>query len=43
MIKDNELNILGTVLKACCTNPATGYFRDGFCRTNQEDSGMHTL
>ena len=43
MIKDNELNILGTVLKACCANPATGYFRDGFCRTIQEDAGTHIL
>ncbi len=43
MIKDHELNILGTVLKACCISPATGYFRDGFCRTIQEDSGTHIL
>jgi hypothetical protein len=39
----NQLNILGTALKSCCDNPATGYFRDGFCRTIQEDSGTHVL
>ena len=43
MLKNNELNILGTKLKSCCNKPATGYFRDGFCRTIQEDSGTHIL
>jgi uncharacterized protein (DUF2237 family) len=43
MLKDNELNVLGTALKPCCNEPATGYFRDGFCRTIQEDSGTHVL
>jgi len=43
MLKNNELNILGTALEPCCNNPATGYFRDGFCRTIQEDSGTHIL
>jgi uncharacterized protein (DUF2237 family) len=43
MIKNKELNILGTDLDACCDNPPTGYFRDGFCRTIQEDSGTHIL
>jgi len=43
MIKNKELNILGTALKACCVEPATGYFRDGFCRTIQEDAGTHIL
>lgn len=43
MLKINELNILGTPLKSCCNNPVTGYFRDGFCRTIQEDSGTHIL
>ncbi|MGK0307421.1 MAG: hypothetical protein ACI8RP_000373 [Urechidicola sp.] len=43
MLKDTQLNVLGTVLKSCCNNPATGYFRDGFCRTIEEDSGTHIL
>ena len=43
MIKNKELNILGTALKSCCDDPATGYFRDGFCRTIEEDSGTHVL
>ena len=43
MINNTELNVLGTALKPCCTSPTTGYFRDGFCRTIQEDSGTHIV
>jgi uncharacterized protein (DUF2237 family) len=43
MLKGIELNVLGTALKSCCNSPATGYFRDGFCRTIQEDSGTHIV
>jgi len=43
MTTNKELNILGTALESCCDNPATGYFRDGFCRTIQEDAGTHIL
>ena len=38
-----ELNVLGTKLAPCCTDTATGYLRDGYCRTIQEDSGTHIL
>jgi len=38
-----ELNVLGTQLQACCTNPSTGYFRDGYCRTISQDSGTHIV
>lgn len=37
------LNVLGTKLKPCCSDPATGYFRDGFCRTISEDTGTHIV
>lgn len=43
MVRNIGLNILGTALEACCDNPPTGYFRDDFCRTIQEDSGTHVL
>ena len=36
-------NVLGTDLKCCGTKPITGYFRDGFCRTNQSDQGRHVV
>ena len=38
-----ELNVFGNPLISCCTNPATGYFRDGLCRTMSQDSGTHTV
>ena len=40
---NKELNVLGTALQSCCEDPLTGYFRDGYCRTIQEDSGTHIL
>ena len=36
-------NIFGEPLKSCCTSPVTGYFRDGFCRTDKSDLGSHTV
>ena len=36
-------NVLGTELKVCCTNPMTGFYRDGFCKTGAEDRGSHTI
>jgi hypothetical protein len=37
------LNILGTKLKPCCANPATGFFRDGYCNTSDIDTGKHVV
>lgn len=36
-------NVLGTPLASCCTDPMTGFFRDGFCRTGGGDHGLHTV
>jgi uncharacterized protein (DUF2237 family) len=36
-------NVLGTDLQVCCLLPRTGYFRDGFCRTDQSDQGRHVV
>ena len=36
-------SVLGTDLKCCGTKPITGYFRDGFCRTDQSDQGRHVV
>ncbi|GAA4016161.1 DUF2237 domain-containing protein [Actimicrobium antarcticum] len=36
-------NVLGEPLVACSFNPLTGYFRDGCCKTNDEDSGTHVI
>jgi len=36
-------NVLGQPLEACCHSPRTGFFRDGYCRTGSDDSGLHTV
>ena len=36
-------NVFGEPLKPCCYEPITGYFRDGFCKTDQSDFGQHTV
>jgi len=36
-------NVLGEALEACCFAPKTGYFRDGYCRTDQSDRGRHVV
>ena len=38
-----EKNVFGEKLHICCTSPMTGYFRDGSCRTIDEDIGTHTV
>ena len=38
-----DKNVLGGPLDICCTNPMTGYFRDGLCRTVSHDTGTHTV
>ena len=37
------LNVLGQPLMPCSTDPMTGWFRDGCCRTNEHDHGRHTV
>jgi uncharacterized protein len=36
-------NVLGTELQACCFDPKTGYFRDGYCKTRMDDVGTHVV
>lgn len=43
MNDNNAKNILGTPLQSCCTDPITGFFRDGYCNTNAMDQGSHTV
>ena len=39
----NAKNVLGSDLQSCCFDPLTGYFRDGFCRTREDDYGTHVV
>ncbi len=36
-------NVLGTPLQPCCTDPLTGFYRDGICRTGPLDTGRHVV
>lgn len=36
-------NVLGGELQACCFEPRTGFFRDGYCHTGSGDHGVHTV
>jgi uncharacterized protein (DUF2237 family) len=41
--KITERNILGQELRSCCKNPLTGFLRDGFCKTDSADYGVHVV
>lgn len=36
-------NVLGEPLESCCTDPMTGFYRDGKCRTGGDDAGIHVI
>ena len=38
-----QKNIFNEDIEECCTNPITGFHRDGFCNTDQLDFGTHTV
>ena len=42
-MNSDKLNVLNNSLQSCCTNPMTGYWRDGYCRTANEDQGTHVV
>lgn len=43
MTESIQLNVFGEPLEACCRDPMTGFFRDGFCHTDARDAGIHTV
>lgn len=38
-----DKNVLGSPLQSCCLSPKTGYYRDGFCKTGNDDTGKHVV
>lgn len=36
-------NVLGTPLAPCSLDPMTGFYRDGCCRTGDDDTGIHII
>lgn len=43
MKPDPSLNVTGSALEVCGTDPVTGFFRDGHCNTCTQDQGSHTV
>ena len=41
--KQGQLNVFGNDLELCCLKPLTGVYRDGFCNTDNNDIGTHTV
>jgi uncharacterized protein (DUF2237 family) len=39
----SERNVLGGELEPCGMDPVTGFYRDGCCRSGEEDLGSHTI
>lgn len=37
------LNVLGEPLELCSCSPRTGWYRDGYCRSDATDLGRHTV
>ncbi len=40
---DELQNVLGGKLEGCSTDPLTGFYRDGYCRTGADDLGVHVI
>jgi len=36
-------NVYGNPLITCSTEPMTGFYRDGCCKTGPDDTGTHTV
>ncbi|MEM9863371.1 MAG: DUF2237 domain-containing protein [Myxococcota bacterium] len=43
MSEKKSLNVLGQPLEPCSMEPKTGWFRDGSCRTDAQDRGVHVV
>ncbi len=42
-ISNKALNVLREPIHICSCEPLTGWFRDGFCKTDSSDYGQHTV
>ena len=41
--ESQDKNVLDGPLECCCLDPVTGFFRDGHCRTDDQDFGRHVV
>lgn len=37
------MNVQSAPLRLCSNDPLTGFYRDGFCHTGEDDRGVHTV
>ena len=42
-MKIKQTNVYGDLIDECCSNPITGFYRDGFCHTDKTDRGLHIV
>jgi uncharacterized protein (DUF2237 family) len=42
-LKNHQKNIYNEPLETCSMDPMTGWFRDGYCNTDNNDEGTHTV
>ena len=42
-MNSQQKNVFGQPLEPCCMSPVTGFYRDGFCHTGDQDFGVHTV
>ena len=40
---EKQFNVFEEEIEECCSNPITGFFRDGFCHTDNFDQGLHVV
>ena len=38
-----QKNVFDEIIDECCSDPITGFYRDGFCNTDDRDVGIHTV
>ena len=41
--QEESINVFGEPLEACCFDPLTGFYRDGYCNTDWSDFGVHVV
>lgn len=41
--RHEPVNVFGEPLKLCGDDPVTGFYRDGYCNTCDQDVGSHTV
>ena len=38
-----QTNLFDEIIEECCSNPITGFFRNGFCHIDELDRGLHIV